>query len=236
VNATDATLAALLRAVLDEPDEDVHRLVYADRLDELGIDPGRAEFIRVQVEMARVAGVYECQQCRDRREGRAITNGPCRCRPPYLALRRRARDLLDAQPAPGEAPEKNRHAWCWPVYRFALGWSFWRGFLVSVMCPAIAWCRTADRVLVRHPVEGVRLTTDLRFGIIGGRPGLAVFAEDSPGLPREVLHFIEPEPNMPERVNRANGPPYILNRLWPRIRFTLADGRVVAPAGGGAAP
>jgi uncharacterized protein (TIGR02996 family) len=39
-----------LRAILDEPDDDVHRLVYADWLDERG-DP-RGEFIRAQVEAA----------------------------------------------------------------------------------------------------------------------------------------------------------------------------------------
>ena len=43
---------ALLRAVLAAPDDDAPRLVYADWLDEHG-DPARAEFIRVQIELAR---------------------------------------------------------------------------------------------------------------------------------------------------------------------------------------
>ena len=43
---------ALLRAVLAAPDDDAPRLIYADWLDEHG-DPARAEFIRVQVELAR---------------------------------------------------------------------------------------------------------------------------------------------------------------------------------------
>jgi uncharacterized protein (TIGR02996 family) len=43
----DATLAALYKAVLANPDDDLPRLVYADRLDELGDHP-RAEFIRLQ--------------------------------------------------------------------------------------------------------------------------------------------------------------------------------------------
>jgi uncharacterized protein (TIGR02996 family) len=43
---------AFLRAVLDEPDDDTHRLVYADWLDENG-RPERAEFIRLQIERAR---------------------------------------------------------------------------------------------------------------------------------------------------------------------------------------
>jgi uncharacterized protein (TIGR02996 family) len=44
---------AFLQAILDAPDDDTPRLVYADWLDEHG-DPERAEFIRVQCELARL--------------------------------------------------------------------------------------------------------------------------------------------------------------------------------------
>ncbi|MFY7950959.1 MAG: TIGR02996 domain-containing protein, partial [Armatimonadaceae bacterium] len=47
----DATLAALYKAVLASPDDDLPRLVYADRLEELG-QPARAEFIRLQCHVA----------------------------------------------------------------------------------------------------------------------------------------------------------------------------------------
>ena len=43
---------ALVRAVLESPFDDAPRLVYADWLEENG-RPGRAEFIRAQVELAR---------------------------------------------------------------------------------------------------------------------------------------------------------------------------------------
>jgi uncharacterized protein (TIGR02996 family) len=43
---------ALLRAICENPDDDAPRLVYADWLDEHG-DPRQAEFIRVQIELAR---------------------------------------------------------------------------------------------------------------------------------------------------------------------------------------
>jgi uncharacterized protein (TIGR02996 family) len=46
--------AAFLRAICDEPDEDAHRLVYADWLDEQG-DAARADFIRIQCAQARLA-------------------------------------------------------------------------------------------------------------------------------------------------------------------------------------
>jgi uncharacterized protein (TIGR02996 family) len=44
---------AFLRAILDDPDDDAPRLVYADWLDEHG-DPARAEFIRTQCLLARM--------------------------------------------------------------------------------------------------------------------------------------------------------------------------------------
>ena len=45
--------SALLRAIIDSPDEDGPRLVYADWLEEHG-EAARAEFIRVQIEVARM--------------------------------------------------------------------------------------------------------------------------------------------------------------------------------------
>jgi uncharacterized protein (TIGR02996 family) len=48
-----ADRAAFLRAIADNPDDDLPRLVFADWLDEHG-EPERAEFIRVQCEAARL--------------------------------------------------------------------------------------------------------------------------------------------------------------------------------------
>jgi uncharacterized protein (TIGR02996 family) len=45
--------AALLQAILADPDDDTPRLAYADWLEEQGTDPARAEFIRLQIEFAR---------------------------------------------------------------------------------------------------------------------------------------------------------------------------------------
>ena len=43
---------AFLAAILERPEDDFPRLVYADWLDENG-DPARAEFIRLQLQLAR---------------------------------------------------------------------------------------------------------------------------------------------------------------------------------------
>jgi uncharacterized protein (TIGR02996 family) len=44
--------AGLLRAVLDAPDDDAPRLVFADWFDDNGL-PERAEFVRAQCQIAR---------------------------------------------------------------------------------------------------------------------------------------------------------------------------------------
>src|SRR5262245_15977158 len=49
-----ADRAAFLRAICANPDDDLPRLVFADWLDEHG-EPERAEFIRVQIEFARLS-------------------------------------------------------------------------------------------------------------------------------------------------------------------------------------
>ncbi len=48
-----ATAEAFLEAIIGRPDDDGPRLAYADWLDERG-DAARAEFIRVQIALARL--------------------------------------------------------------------------------------------------------------------------------------------------------------------------------------
>src|ERR1051325_2765416 len=48
------TQEAFMKAIIDQPDDDAVRLVYADWLDENG-QPERAEFIRVQIELSRIS-------------------------------------------------------------------------------------------------------------------------------------------------------------------------------------
>jgi uncharacterized protein (TIGR02996 family) len=99
-----------LRALLAEPDDDILRLAMADWLDE-NDQPGRAEFVRVQVELAR--GVPD----RDRRR----------------RLELRQRDLLVAHDAEWVAPLAKvlglrKGQWG--------GWVFRRGFVEYFHLPA----------------------------------------------------------------------------------------------------
>jgi uncharacterized protein (TIGR02996 family) len=63
---------ALLKAVLDEPDDDLPRLAFADWCDERG-DDARAEFIRVQIERCRLPTWDERQSALAARERRLLT-------------------------------------------------------------------------------------------------------------------------------------------------------------------
>jgi uncharacterized protein (TIGR02996 family) len=67
---------AFLQAVIESPDDDTPRLVYSDWLEENG-DPKRAEFIRVQCELARLTEPGErSQQLRWREQALLQRYGP----------------------------------------------------------------------------------------------------------------------------------------------------------------
>jgi uncharacterized protein (TIGR02996 family) len=148
VRSTNGMATAFLAGVLDDPADDGVRLIFADWLDEHG-DPDRAEFIRVQCELA------------------GWQMGPCACLPPgYLcqrcALRRRERDLLSGD-NPGRLPSctQPRPGWAGPlpdVLPWDMGgWVFRRGFVEEV---SIAWAgwRAWGAGLVRGlPLRAVRL-------------------------------------------------------------------------------
>ena len=125
--------AAFLAAVRAAPDDDLPRLVYADWLDEHG-EADRAEFIRVQCELAGLA----CEvpgYCSD---------GFGKCGSCYRLddLRRHAGVLY------GE------HGDAWHPAD-GMEWTWRRGFVEVVRCTADRWVRHADAVLARHPVRRV---------------------------------------------------------------------------------
>lgn len=185
---------ALLRAILANPADDTARLVYADWLDEQG-QGERAEFIRVQCEIAVIAAE---EAALGQKGGRKSLAEYERC--DRLAWRRRE---LESR----ERAVLSAHWRAWvPLtegyvsasYPTATGESapavevdgrtylFRRGFVSHVTCTAADWLAHADALVAAHPVERVTLTT------WAGRP--------------EVLedHYLEDR--------------------WPRIAFTLSGG------------
>lgn len=93
------TSADFVRAIIEQPDDDALRLIYADFLEERG-DRDRAEFIRVQIELAAIGDVA-CGRTGARLRGYARYTKRCRCTPCRLMRR--------------EYLSSRRHVFCdWP--------------------------------------------------------------------------------------------------------------------------
>jgi uncharacterized protein (TIGR02996 family) len=156
----DATQAGLMDALLRNPADDAPRLLLADWLDIDGPpecrDPARAEFIRVQCELARLP---DCGH-----EFPAADCPECRRNPPSPAMRVRAAALRGRERALIQA---NGLAWVrslpggpWAVDGrgdgFANRCAFARGFVARVECPLAAFlggpcgrCEGSGRVCQR---------------------------------------------------------------------------------------
>jgi uncharacterized protein (TIGR02996 family) len=162
---------ALLAAVIADPDEDTPRLMMADWFDE-NDQPERAEFVRVQVELARTPepeyktirpvapdhADYEWGRC----GSCARLAHPCR----FHELLRRERELLDGF-------NRDKVDCCpraFPGFRLVgldVGWyrglntlgEVRRGFVECVTCTAEDWLRAGDTVLAKNPVREVTFPT-----------------------------------------------------------------------------
>jgi uncharacterized protein (TIGR02996 family) len=157
--------AALVAAVVANPDEDTPRLVYADWLQDRGEDD-RAEFIRVQCKIAR------CQWCGG--GGKINSQRACVCKDANYPLRRRERELLRSHGAGwlgdlsdwrAEAVGPTGVAWTVMVGTSAqhvIPVEFRRGFVEQVTCSAEDWLSHGDAILAEHPVTRVTPSTDPR--------------------------------------------------------------------------
>ena len=131
---TDAE--ALTAAILSAPDDDLPRLVFADYLDETG-DPAqavRAEFIRIQCELARPDDHPPDQLHR-------------------LLLREKA--LLDTLARRWLEPLKKGNP---PLLSQKSHGQFRRGFVEVVWMPADWFVTVAERLFARCPVRELRVT------------------------------------------------------------------------------
>lgn len=165
MNATTTDGAALLRAIIDDPDDDLVRLAYADWLEEAG-DDARAEFIRVQV--AGGGEVYVGGEVwMEPQEGRAAE-----------LCRRHSREW--AGPPPGHDPLR------WE-------WTFRRGFVEEVRCPLAAWDAHGGSILVSHPVTRVELTDKAPVALNGGYGWMPVIGGGDRGQLPWALADLLPE-------------------------------------------
>jgi uncharacterized protein (TIGR02996 family) len=164
---------ALLRAIIDNPADEVARLVFADWLDEHG-EADRAEFIRVQVEAARAPCGH------DRAEALRRQGGGAECR--TCALRRREHDLLSEAnaflwglgPAARAASLELPLATLWhldgrpPAEKIST--LFRKGFVEAVALPAQAWLEHGPALLRAAPLCAVRLCDKKPWQTASSRP------------------------------------------------------------------
>lgn len=159
----DTTEQALLRAILDTPADDAPRLIYADWLEENG-QPERAEFIRVQCELARIPAEDLAET--NFWEGQ-LSDGPARYFPIAKLLRKSRKKGIFVKVSRGLHVGNER-----PLIECI----FHRGFSSEIRCTLGEWLQHGPRIVAEHPVEWVRLT-DFRpwrltrdgFGIIWDR-------------------------------------------------------------------
>jgi uncharacterized protein (TIGR02996 family) len=131
--------AAFLAAILAAPEDDTPRFVYADWLEEHG-EEARAEFIRVQCELAR------------REHTHTAGDGADVWHRETQALRHREQELL------GRGIRRCLHCgWHAPVPHGGWGWDFRRGFVGAVTCTAADWLAHGPAVVAAQPVMRVAL-------------------------------------------------------------------------------
>jgi len=140
----DARGEAPLQAVLERPYDDPPRLAYARWLEERRADDPyarlRAEFIRLQVKLARESFA-----------------GGAPVEDEDAELLRRVRWLEDVE-RERELREAHGPRWAEPVAHLVSDYHWERGFVAGVTLPAAAFLDYAPRLFARAPIVFVRLT------------------------------------------------------------------------------
>lgn len=144
--------SAFMAAIIANPADDAPRLIFADWLEENG-QAERAEFIRIQCELANIGWVIGPDGKRWMRTGCAEDDAL------ENSLRRRCQDLL------------NTHGYDWQVHtsssladRLAGEVRWCRGFIAEITCTAAAFAEHGAAILRSQPVEKVTLTENFASG------------------------------------------------------------------------
>jgi uncharacterized protein (TIGR02996 family) len=149
---------ALLQAILDNPEDNLARLAYADWCEENG-DVERGEFIRVQLEIARRLEMAKKRflVLPEDQEGRCI----------QALVDHQDRLLRTWQRRPPEytgdhdARVYARYAWAGAVANLPdpnlAGWTFTRGFVSELRCMKELFLSVAVPIFSAHPIEQVFL-------------------------------------------------------------------------------
>jgi uncharacterized protein (TIGR02996 family) len=178
---------ALLRAVLENPEDDTVRLVYADWLDE-NDQPKRAELIRAQVKLARGAfgckmWMYECGETLDTYD--KLAEFGCSDCGPYGELKLREQCVL-ADCAEAWAPVGARAYTTETEGTLLNAWSFTarfrRGWVDKVRASPDKFLSNAELWFSRHPITEV---------VLNGREAPVWRTEYSFGVPEGAVWWFE---------------------------------------------
>lgn len=218
-----STRAELLRTIIDDPESDTPRLVFADWLDEHG-EPERAEFIRVQIELARIDSEGGKEFAKYGLESvKSITINAA-----TESLRYREKELL--------RPNANRWAdhlpggpWMLSVFDELVGqgrsveraicYRHSRGFVGQVEIAWNDWLKHFPAILVATPLHEVCLTTLPAWTWVCEET-----LEDTP-QPSSIIRLVglgfdgiaAVDLNLPLTTRMLA----CLARAWPRLKFTL---------------
>jgi uncharacterized protein (TIGR02996 family) len=162
---------AILAAIIAKPKEDTPRLVYADFLEEEG-QSDRAEFIRVQIELAQcfttLCTSKKLAPCYSQ-SNRAMCDG-CERKTWLLKRERELFDILSESMWPVWITSP-KHLRCEQHEQYDLPTQFMvrRGFISNLTCSWIDCFGHLDEIRKHCPIERVRLTDrpELRFGPVG---------------------------------------------------------------------
>ena len=166
------TKQAVLQAIIDEPHEDLHRMVFADLLEEEG-ELDRAEFIRHQITHYKrhVAGIPH---------DNLYPNGDLE-----LAIVSRMPDFLCL---PGQTIDDygwNGTGTTRIEYANGAEATFSRGFVSTVHLPLAIWLKYGPALVRTHPIEKVDITNRSPMRTIVGRYGWSLddgYASDLPDV------------------------------------------------------
>lgn len=181
--ATDG--AAILRAILDDPADDLPRLAYADWCDENG-RAERAEFVRLQIGRERDPDWHgflclperPCRNCRRERHLFAVPADAAMFAGGPLWGGWQPRPVSGRSPLTLHFGEPLSDP---PAFLF----TFRRGFVAAVNCPLDAWLAHGPAVVRAHPVTALRITDRVPWN---PAPGEAYWFPDLPnGFPAAAL-------------------------------------------------
>ncbi|HJZ93978.1 MAG TPA: TIGR02996 domain-containing protein [Gemmataceae bacterium] len=153
----------LTRSVLEAPADDAPRLVIADWYEEYG-DKDRADFIRIQCEIARL------EPSVIKRVGNAHVDRD------FFRLSS-LREKEEAILGPSVIPARSRFKWLGFSYTAGLGVRFHRGFVDKIALPFDAFWRNATKYFSKQPITQVALSDKWPKQFSCGRWGLSAYPD-----------------------------------------------------------